>query len=64
MLEGKKHESNKKWLRLGLLKIRSKSGHSKVHIYLLINFFVVMFFNLSFFFHHVSYIECLLKILR
>jgi hypothetical protein len=49
MLEGKKYQSNKKWPRLGLLKIRPKSGHSKVHSYLLVKVFVVIFFNPYFF---------------
>jgi hypothetical protein len=43
MLGGKKHQSNKKWPRLGLLKIRSKFGHSKVHSYLLVKVLVVVF---------------------
>jgi hypothetical protein len=55
MLGGEKNASNKKKSRLGLLKIRSKFGHSKVHNYLLVNFFVVIFFN-QFFFSIMHYI--------
>jgi hypothetical protein len=48
MLGGNKYQFNKKWPRLGLLKIRSKFGHSKVHNYLLVkfccNFFQSIFF--------------------
>jgi hypothetical protein len=36
MLGGKKYQSNKKWPRLGLLKIRFKFGHLKVHNYLFV----------------------------
>jgi len=45
MLGGKKYQSNKKWLRLGLLKIWPKSSHSKAHSYLFVKFFVVISFN-------------------
>jgi hypothetical protein len=45
MLGGKKYQSNKKWPRLGLLKIRSKSNNSKLHNHLLVKVFVVIFFN-------------------
>jgi len=45
MLGGKKYQSNKKCPRLGFLKIRPKSSHSKVHNYLLVKVFVVLFFN-------------------
>ncbi len=48
-VRGKKYQSNKKSQRLGLLKIWPNSNHSKVHNYLFINFFVIIFFN-SFFF--------------
>jgi hypothetical protein len=57
MLRGKKYQSNKEWPRLGLLKIRSKFNHSKVHSYLLVKVFVIIFFNPYLFFHHVLYIE-------
>jgi len=50
MLRGKKYQSNKKWPRLGLLKIRVKFSHSKVHNYLLVNLFVVNFFQSIFVF--------------
>jgi hypothetical protein len=55
ILGGKKYQSNKKWPRLGLLKIRSKSGHSKVHNCLLVKDSVVIFFNPFFFpiMHHM-----------
>jgi hypothetical protein len=43
ILWGKKYQSNKKWPRHGLLKIRSKSNHSKIHCYLLVRVFVVIF---------------------
>jgi hypothetical protein len=46
------------------LKIWPKFGQSKVHSYLFVKVFVVMFFNSNVFFHHVSYIESLSKILR
>jgi hypothetical protein len=59
MLGEKQYQSNKKWSRLGLLKIRPKFGHSKVHNFLLIKFFVVIFFNPYLFSYHVSYIESL-----
>jgi len=49
ILGEKKHQSNKKSPRLGLLKIWPKFSHSKVHNYLFVKFFVVIFFN-SFFF--------------
>ncbi len=49
MLRGKKYQSNKKWPRLGLLKTRLKFDHSKVHTYLLVKIFVVIFFNPFFF---------------
>jgi hypothetical protein len=58
MLEKKKYQSNKKWPRLGLLKVRPKFGDSKVHNYLLVKVFVVIF-QYIFFFHCVSYIESL-----
>jgi len=54
-----KNQSNKKWPRLGLLKIRPKYGHLKDHTYLVIKFIVVIIFNPYLFFHHVSYIESL-----
>ncbi len=57
MLRGKKYQSNKEWPRLGLLKIRSKFNHSKVHNYLLVKFFVIILFNPFFFFHHVLDVE-------
>ncbi len=55
MSRGKEYQSNKKWPRLGLLKIKSKFGHSKVHNYLLVKVFVVIFFNPYFFciMHHI-----------
>jgi hypothetical protein len=43
MLGGKKYQSNKKWPKLGLLKIKPKCGHSKVCGYLLIKIFVLIF---------------------
>jgi hypothetical protein len=49
MLGGGKYQSNKKWLILGLLKIRPESNHSEVHCYLLVKVFVVNFFNPFFF---------------
>jgi len=48
-LRGKKYQSKKKGPRLGLLKIRPKSSHSKVHSYLLVKVFIVIFFNPLFF---------------
>jgi hypothetical protein len=33
-VKGKKYQLNKKWSRLGVLKVRPKFGHSKVHNYL------------------------------
>jgi hypothetical protein len=36
MLGGKKYQFNKEWPRLGLLKVKSKSSHSKIHNYLLV----------------------------
>ncbi len=60
-VRGKKYQSNKNDQDLGLLKIWPKFGHSKVHSYLFVKFFVVVFFNSYLFFHHVSYIESLLK---
>jgi hypothetical protein len=62
MLGKKKYQSNRKWPRLIFLKIWPKFGHSKVHNYLFVKFFVVNFLNSYLFFHHVSYIESLLKI--
>jgi hypothetical protein len=56
---GKKYQSNKKWPRLGLLKIRPKFGHSKVHSYLLAKVFVIIYFNPYLFFHNVSHVESL-----
>jgi hypothetical protein len=47
-VRGKNYQSNKKIPRLELLKIRPKSGHSKVHNYLFIKFFVE-FFSIHFF---------------
>jgi hypothetical protein len=64
LLGGKEYQSNKKWPRLGLLKLRSKFGHSKIHNYLLVKVFIVVFFNPYIVFHHVSYIKSLYKILR
>jgi hypothetical protein len=49
MLGEKTYQSNKKWPRSGLLKIRRKSGHSKVHNYLLIKFLTIILFNPFFF---------------
>ncbi len=42
-VRGKKYQCNKKWPRLGLSKIWPKSNHSKVHSYLFIKFFAVIF---------------------
>jgi hypothetical protein len=52
----------KKWPRLGLLKIKPKSSHSKVHSYLLVKVFVVIFFN-PFFFPIMYHILCPYKII-
>jgi hypothetical protein len=41
----KKYQSRKHWPRLGLLKIKPKFGHSKVHSYLLVKVFVAIFLN-------------------
>jgi hypothetical protein len=60
-VRGGKYQSKKEWPRLGLLKIRSKFGYSKVHNYLLVKVFIVIYFNLYLFFHHVLYIESLKK---
>jgi len=49
-VRGKKYQSHKKWPRLGLLKIKPKFGHSKVHSYLLVKVFIVIFLNPFFFF--------------
>jgi hypothetical protein len=38
-----KHQSNKKWLRYELLKIKFKCGYSKDHHYLLVKVFIITF---------------------
>jgi len=45
-----KHQSNKKWLKYELLKIKFKCGHSKYHHYLLVKVFIITFWiNVCFF---------------
>jgi hypothetical protein len=51
-VRGKEYQSNKKWLRLGLLKIKPKCGYSKVDSDLLTKIFVVIFSIHIYFFHH------------
>jgi hypothetical protein len=57
--KGKKISIQQKMTRLGFLKTWPKSDHSKIHSYLFIKIFGVIFFNSHYVFHYVSHIDSL-----